>query len=548
MKNKKRILVLTLTAVMVMSITACGKKNESGKKNVGLTTEEARVDDEGFTHSITLDEDGEINVFAFSEGQNYQKVIDKFEEVTKDTLKTKVNFQFATSIGEEAPLKLAAKEDIDLIFDAAWVNSQKNIKDGMYMDLSEYFNNPDYPGLQKAFPEDVVESMKSEDGKIYGIPYYNNCNTLPCIYIRGDWREKYGLPEVTDEETLYEYVKTIEEHKDELGVTSAVGLSNRGWFYFGEQKQNLAENGIFEVPGTGARVTQNMYAQLSDDLKTVEDARMIGEEDAAFVDWKIQSNFISEKAVEFGTKWYPYVNKDAISLDDAKPGFVSGLYGAVESELTAYSGYVQELLAYNPDAKLEYYIYYDNLRNKEEAYMDSALSSNYMYVPYYCDNPDRAMAVVDWIFESQSNNDLWTLGIEGEDWEAVGDNQYKDLQPDNKYTFPTFLWSLNPQYTRINADLPDDVKEYYAYSAETENFIKHPFAGFSFDNTKVQLEYTGLTTLQEDYYHQFMIGEFGGDTEAKLEEFNSKAKDYEDAVREEVISQLQVYIDKINAE
>lgn len=556
--------VLCMAAAAVLALTACSTGNtasapagsEEKSSAVSQNTEgttlasetgEPFVDEEGFTHSIVLPDEGKINIFAFSEGQNYQKVIDKFEQVTKDTLKTKVNFQFATSIKEEAPLKLAAKEDIDMIFDAAWANSPKNIKDGMYMDITRYFNNPEYPGLQQAFSPDVVDSMKHVDGKVYGIPYYNNYAPLFSIYIRGDWREKYNLPKVTDMDTLYQYLDTIDAHKEELGITSSVGLYNRGWFYFGESRVALSDMGIFEVTGTGARASQNMYAQLSEDGKTVLDARMIGEPDAEFADWKTGENFLSKRAIELGTKWHRFVNSDAISLDDARAGFESGLYGAIESEIvTTYSTINRNLTAYDPDAKLEFFVYDPAWRNKEDAYMDAAFSSNYMYIPYYCDDPDRVMAVVDWIFESQANNDLWTLGIEGEDWKAVGEDKYEELTPDNKYVFPTFLWSMNPNFTRRDVNLPDELVEYLDYASDSSKFKKHPFGGFSFDNSKVQMEHMALTTLQEDYYHQFLIGDFGDETQAKLEEFDQGASDYEDAMREEVIRQLQEYINTFN--
>lgn len=43
--------------------------------------------------------------------------------------------------------------------------------------------------------------------------------------------------------------------------------------------------------------------------------------------------------------------------------------------------------------------------------------------------------------------------------------------------------------------------------------------------------------------HHFMIGSYGKDTKAKLEEFYSKAKDNADVVRAELIKQLQAFLD-----
>ena len=112
-----------------------------------------------------MDSPGKVKVFAFSEGQNYQKVLDRFYEVTKDTLQTKLTFSFSDDIKKEQLLQLSSKEDFDLIFDAFWLNASKNLENGMYADLTDYFNNPDYPGLQAAFPEELLDSLKYTDGR-----------------------------------------------------------------------------------------------------------------------------------------------------------------------------------------------------------------------------------------------------------------------------------------------------------------------------------------------------------------------------------------------
>lgn len=549
--KRKKILSIVLTTVMMFSLVSCSNSGGEATNNAGennsekvVVTTEPFIDDEGFTQNITLDSDGSINVFAFNEGQNYKKVIDKFESVTKDTLKTKINFQFASNIKEEAPLKLAAKEDIDLIFDAGWVNMDNNIKANMYTDLTSYFNNPDYPGLQKAFPAEVLDSLKYTDGKIYGIPYYGNYNSLLCMYIRGDWREKYGLPEVTDDETFKLYLDTIQEHAEELNIVSSMGLGDRGYFYFLEEQPSLANEGIFEVSGTGARVTQNMFVLMNEDRTEVVDAGMIGDLGHDYSAWPDGKNPFNEIALELGSEWGQYANSDAITATtSAKDKFVNGLYGAIESDIWSYTDIATRLAEYDPNAKLEYYFYEEVVRNKEENYMGPNISNNYMFVPYYCDDVDRVMAVVDWVFASQENFDLWCYGIEGDDWEAASDKTYKVIADnDDQYSFPTYVWASSPLYQRIDANYPEDLVEYFEYAEDVNNFREHPFSGFSFDNTNISLEYTALNTLQEDYYHQFMLGSFGEDTEAKIKEFSDAAQGYQDTLREEVIKQVNEFI------
>lgn len=497
-----------------------------------------------FTKGLTLEEEGTVNVFAFSEGQNYEKVISRFEEITRDTLKTELNFQWASDIKTEQPLKLAEQGDVDLIFDASWLNSASNISQGMYLDLSKYFNNPDYPGLEKAFPEETVEAMRNPgDGCIYGIPFFKEYNNLRTIFIRGDWREELGCEPVTDEETLGAYLEAVDTHKEELGAVAAMGVGDRGWYYFGEHTQTLAENHIFEVTGSGARITQDAYALLNETNSEVLDVVFLGDEDETLKDWPVTTNFLTEKTVELGETWGKYVNADAVSAAsaDVKDKFKSGLYGAVENELSSLYEFQKEMQKTDPDAKLEYYFYDENLANRTDTYMNASLANNYLYVPYFNDDPDRAMAVLDWVFQSQANNDLFTYGIEGEDFERVGDTQYKSLEPDNKYVFPSWLFSNNPTYIRYDSEVPEDFLEYFTWAADAANFIKHPFAGYSFDTQPVELEYTAFTTVQQDYYLQFMSGAFGAETAEKIDEYHSKVAEYEEAIKEQVKQQLSEY-------
>lgn len=94
-----------------------------------------------------------------NEGKNYQKVLDKFQKVTKDTLNTTINLMWTTDHKTEMPLKFISGEAGDICFDAFWLNMNKNIEDGCYADISSYLNNPDYPGLQKVFTDDIINLL-----------------------------------------------------------------------------------------------------------------------------------------------------------------------------------------------------------------------------------------------------------------------------------------------------------------------------------------------------------------------------------------------------
>ena len=167
MKRKslmKKVMSILLVAAMAMGMVACGQQAGTGDQTGG--TEEAEAGTEANTEANAetnaesntegAAEAGEITIWFMNEGENYQKVFDKFEELTKDTLNTKINLNWTTDHRQEMPLKLMNQETCDLTFDAYWIDMAKNIQDGLYADISQYFNNPDYPGLQTAFSGDIL--------------------------------------------------------------------------------------------------------------------------------------------------------------------------------------------------------------------------------------------------------------------------------------------------------------------------------------------------------------------------------------------------------
>lgn len=556
MKKIKKIVAMTIAVAMIFSLAACssneknenqGTVNETSKEATGGATAD---NSEAGTSNDVKAESGEITVWFMNEGENYQKVFDRFEELTKDTLNTKIKLNWTTDHKQEMPLKLMNQEPCDLTFDAYWMNMAKNVQDGLYADLSSYFNNPEYPGLQKAFSSDVLASMYDSEGHIYSIPLFEVYNDLRCIYIRGDYRKQLGLPEITDNESFYNFLKAVQDNKDELGVECAMGVGNRGYFYFMENYFTKAANNICEVDSTGARATQQFNALISEDGKTVLDLNILGDPEDRFSIYPdgYQFNYRNARALEFGENWSQFINEDFATGSDIGNRWLAGKFAAGEGNLAGYVGTLLKLKAANPDAELEAYFYEPEVMNMEKVSSNASYSANYMVVPYYSKNIDRTMKFLDWIFASQENNDLFHYGIEGEDWQLNDDSTMTTLSPANKYSFPGYQLCWSPLYYHTDSALGDYVV-YDQYARNKDNFYPNPILGFVFNTNATDELSTALAAykaLQEDYYHHFMAGAFGIDTEAKIKEFYEKAKPNAEIIRAEVQEQLQAYLDTKN--
>jgi putative aldouronate transport system substrate-binding protein len=550
-KLMSKMVAGAITLSMILMLAACdnsGKTSEDAKTTTESNTtakQTANPTDEA-TDKVQA-EAGEITIWYMNEGENYQKVFDRFEELTKDTLNTSINLNWTTDHKQEMPLKLMNQEPCDLTFDGYFMNMAKNIQDGLYADLASYFNNPEYPGLQKAFTGDLLTSMYDSEGHIYGVPMLETYNDSRCIFLRGDWRKKYNIPEVTDDVSFYNYLTTIMEHKDELGIESAVGVGNRGYFYLMEDFYTKIENNICEVDSTGARATQQFNALISEDGKKVLDLNVLGDPDDRFSIYPegYQINYRNQRALDLGSKWGQFINEDFATGSDISTRFNNGKFAAGEGNLAGYVSSLLSVKASNPDAELECYFYEPQVRNMEKTFSNQSYSNNYAVVPYYSENIDRTMKFLDWIFTSQENNDLFHYGIEGEDYTLNSDGTMTSLSPANKYRFPGYELCWSPLYYHTDSTLGDYVV-YDQWARNKDNFSPNPILGFVFNTnatTELSTSLAAYKALQENYYHQFMAGAFGADTSAKLEEFYQQAKPDIEVIRTELMTQMQNYLD-----
>ena len=152
----------------------------------------------------------EITFYHWGEKPNQMDdVMSKFNETGGKELNMtwKTNWTPLDDYSNMIKLKLSAGESVDANFDAQWMMLLDFIREGNYHDMSPYFMNPEYPGLEAAFDPNFLYNNMFGTGKTYCIPITQAYNTAPLVFIRGDLREKYGLPPV---KTLEEYETFLE--------------------------------------------------------------------------------------------------------------------------------------------------------------------------------------------------------------------------------------------------------------------------------------------------------------------------------------------------
>lgn len=547
-KTLKRAGALLLTGAMAVSLAACGG---SGTSSAGTSSAGDSGSASGAPAETTL------KIYMFGQAEGFDKVVEKFEEETKDTLNIKLDIIWSDSQThrEKIPLMMANQEEADLVFDAYWMNLSTMHNQGAYASLNEYFNNPEYPGLQAAFDEDYLAQVTDADGNIFAIPFTQAAEDIPIIAYRKDLADKYGIT-IDSNESLEAYLQAVQADIDAgtLQMVAPFGVGGtRGFYWLDHDIYEKRESNVFSIDSSAYGIGMEMEAAVSEDGKTVLGVATLGDPDEAYAAFPApyNTNTRTDRAVNKLTKWAQYSQPDAQTEDDPKTNlFYAGKVAAIEGNISGYTDYANAVEALG--GELGVYVYTEGMRNGEPFVSAPLTAWNFLCVPQQSTKKDQAMQFINWLFEDAANHDLFELGIEGEDWEAVGEDEYRKIEGSN-YSFPGYEMTWNPNFIRTNADLPEDAKAITKYGNDPDTYITSPIAGFTFDNTatpELQTAYAAVSAIQTEYQPQIMLGltKDPAAAQALVEEYYQKAEAAGlETIRQAVHDQLQAFLDSKNA-
>jgi putative aldouronate transport system substrate-binding protein len=557
---KKAISFVCATA-MSMSLAACGStasatEDAPEKETTQSVTETTTLADENTPASARVTEDVTLNIRVMNEFRNLDKVVEKYNEITaSDPEMSKIHLNFSFVPGgdykDKLTMALAAQEDYDLMFCGGWHGLSKFIQEGDFADLSGYFNNDAYPGLKKAFSEDFTKAMttylRQEDGSystgIYGINLASYYEDSRGFMYREDLRKKYNCPEITDEESLLAFVKTVAENEPDM-----IGASIYNFFRIDSPWYSAKHDNVYTQDNVNIFGDQTwVYVGLSDDGKTVLNAVVAGDEEAEFA--KMPKGYDYDFITEYTrdrTKWNDYLFESRGTTDVVEPDAA-----IVYCALTEFESKAKDLVAKIPEAEVKFYVIEDAQRNREEgAVVCDMVTNNWLVVPEWSEKTDATMTFLDWMFGSKEAHDLFELGLEGVDWNANGENGYTptDISDEEKYFMPTYSFTLNPNYVRMSEFVlnNEDLKAQYEYILSESTYQLSPLAGFVFDASNVETEVANISALSNEL--QLTLSMYDADTAVqKIETWHQEAEKVGlEKVRAELVSQIQEFLNAKN--
>ncbi|WP_234987279.1 extracellular solute-binding protein [Bacillus sinesaloumensis] len=429
--KKRRNMLLTSILAATLFITGCSSgetSNSENKENKGNNESQEKTEISISLRTLALP------YIENSPNINEDELVKKLEELTNTDLdirlmdhndyRTKMDLMFASG---NIPDVVQGMNN----YYSSGQSLEQAVEAGVFMPLDELIEEHG-PNLKKFIPEEVWETHRYKDGKIYAIPQILSNPARRATFIRKDLLDKAGLEiPKTAEETL-EVLRAFKEMGVEQPYVARKGLSYSDTFFGSFDVQP-----VFELNESGDPVpkyldVENMTKAL-DFYKTMYDEGLIDRE------------FLTQESSQY---------KDIIQSGKG------GMWSANANVLNSWEQILQKSVPdadiaiipspVGPDGKGGYVLYSNTLRT--------------FLINSEAKNPEKIIQFFDWMV-SEEAEEFFTYGIEGTDYtKEAGKINYNDPESQdgvNREAFRTgWLWLIgDATYTKGLLELTPEGKE-----------------------------------------------------------------------------------------
>ncbi|MDQ6422982.1 ABC transporter substrate-binding protein [Paenibacillus sp. LHD-117] len=501
--------------VLALVLSGCGKNAGPEPSNSNESTNNTNSTGQDSADGSKLDTSKEITLKMVLLGAKPADFDEVYGEVNK-RLKEKVNATLDVSfidwgdVEQKYPLLFAANEDVDLVFSANWNKYTQIATKNGYMEITENLLKEYAPITWEQQPEAAWEQARV-NGKVYMVPQNGFEYSQKLIAIRGDLREKHGIPEVKTLDDYQNYLKVIAEK--EKSIIPSLGPGEGSWLEF--VQPNEFADAMYPLP---------IGYKMNDATGKV----------FSYMDTPEYTEYIEKMytAAQAGA-W----QRDAIvSKMDKQQAFKDGKLAAIDWNLGTLLGAKASIKSSNPEWKIEII----DISNGKKRY-SVPFTANGMSISASSKNPERALMVLDLLRYDKEIHDLTFYGIEGKHYEAIGDDQFKSLPASEGFP-PAGVcpWGWVSDNERQNEETAE---EFFQTIEEFKKVtVNHPLETFVFDDSNVKNEIAAINNAMDTFGKPLKYGMAEpGDTERGVAVFQEKLKS---AGIDKVIQEMQKQVDE----
>lgn len=490
MKRLAKILSMIITVSLLAGLfAACGNSQSKSDSSTAASATSTDLTDStaNASGSEKLDQ-VELTIFTGGDQVDqpgFPKVSDEIAKVTADNINVKIDVQTYAwgDYKTKVDTSLAAGQNIDIYLDFSGEFKKDADKKQIIPldDLIEKYG----ADLKKQIPQDIWNDVKY-NGYTYGVPAVYPFVGQDTLMIRGDLREKYGIPEIKDVDTLNQYLDAIA--KNEKGIVGFSAREGRG--------------GCPAAPFINKETSQNNIKIVNNDFGDIVSV------DYTKKPYKAESVFESDstkKAIEWNKQAYAngWMAKDVLTQKDPQTLFTSGKSSLYSLDMWTVNSVAPTMEKNIPGCKVETVpIYdYDNLVRTRKC-------NNFAVISSVSKNPERAMMFLNWIRASQDNYNLLMYGIKGQDWVPVDDKNYDlapGVDPTKRAYNPTPWWFKNQN---MDLNLKGTNEQFLKIYNKVLNakYITPKIIDFSFDSRPVKTQMAQVQTVMLEKWNPVFLG------------------------------------------
>lgn len=531
MKNRKWYGVLSFCLAFTMLaglLSACGG-NSSGNSASGGSSNNGNAANTGGANASSSTAETEkpdtskkveLNWYLLGDAHaDTPEVVKKWNEMLEKDLNTtvKLNFTSWNDWQTKYNLLLASGEKVDMIFASSWADFFKYAKQGAFLDLKDLL--PVYaPETWKSVPEQDWKDV-TVGGKIYAVPSTYPEYTPDGIVYREDWRKELNVPEITDLDTMEQYMTAVKEKK---GVTP---INGKAW-----NEVNTLFHNYYDFKNIGG--DSGVIVAKSYDTPRDVVAYPFTDEFAEYV----------KRMKTWADKGF-WTSNTLASQQEAGDFIKTGTGAVYWRNEPGAAGFITDIEKNYKGIEMGYFPF-----TRFHNYATPNLGiNNGMAIPKSSANPERSLMVLEKLRNDPTYYNLMTYGIEGRNYAFNDDGSIvtpapgQDPKKVTAYGISSWGWRYikneHPAATRWSGE-DALIAE---FKAETKPDI---FAPILMDYQPVKSQLAAVNQVYQQYGQPLMMG-LVPDVDKAIENYRNKLKAAGvDAVLDYVQKEVNAYCDE----
>ena len=527
MKNGKKLLSLLLVGSMALSLAACGddaattpSSDAASASSEADASASSEADASGSEAAdVDLSERVDLVFYVAGDAPTDELVVEEaINEKLLEKLNATVDFQFTTWTDFQTKYSnelLAGTPD--LIYIANWFNYGTFAKEGAFLELDELL--PTYAPKLTELCGTYLDQCKV-DGAIYAVPAMWPEYVSSGITYREDLRAKYDLPVPNSIENLEAYLLGIQENEPNQGLLLPTTGDSTGLSHAFDAAWILN----FKYPW----VTTN---GLSYGLSANADSP------SQVYDYWFSDDFVDD--MKLMKKWagYGFWSKSALSDTNDSESFKNGLcvasfWGQNPAKCntnkndfeTAGQGWEAEYVAFGETTGVIY---------------PGHATQNGTAIVRGCENPERALMVLEYFMTDEEMYRLVQYGIEGTHYQFDENGYYQTIMNDDgtsNFGSEAFnTWNLRNAEFKLGNESDERLQKVFDRLEAIGAKCKYPNTDIAAGFTEVYDDYaaerTAISNVMRTYLAPLQAG-LVDDVDAAVEEFRTKVNE---AGREKVV-------------